>query len=92
VAEPLVYNLGNLCRRLRLPALIEKWSLTSLQQRLVKTVGRLIPHARYYRSQLDDGHLTLRLNQALKKEIPVQDSRYVIPLDIAQIYIDELLQ
>jgi hypothetical protein len=27
---------------------IRKWSLTSLQRRLVKTGGRLIKHARYY--------------------------------------------
>ena len=33
-------NLGNLWRRLVLPKRIEKWSLTSLQQRLVKTGGR----------------------------------------------------
>jgi hypothetical protein len=28
---------------------IGKWSLTSLQQRLAKTGGRLVKHARYYR-------------------------------------------
>jgi hypothetical protein len=33
----LAYNLGNLWRRLALPRGIENWSLTSLQQRLVKT-------------------------------------------------------
>ncbi len=44
----IAYNLGNLWRRLALPAPIGKWSLTSLQQRLVKTGGRLIKHARYY--------------------------------------------
>ena len=33
-------------RRLVLPKRIEGWSLTSLQQRLVKTGGRLIKHAR----------------------------------------------
>ena len=33
----LAYNLGNLWRRLALPKRIENWSLTSLQQRLVKT-------------------------------------------------------
>jgi hypothetical protein len=33
----VAYNLGNLWRRLVLPAKIDKWSLTSLQQRLVKT-------------------------------------------------------
>ena len=35
----LTYNLGNLWRRLVLPARIATWSLTSLQQRLVKTGG-----------------------------------------------------
>ena len=44
----IAYNLGNLWRRLVLPKRIENWSLTSLQQRLVKTGGRLIKHARYY--------------------------------------------
>jgi hypothetical protein len=33
----LAYNLGSLWRRLALPKRIENWSLTSLQQRLVKT-------------------------------------------------------
>ena len=33
----IAYNLGNLWRRLVLPKGIESWSLTSLQQRLVKT-------------------------------------------------------
>ena len=44
----LAYNLRNLWRRLPLPKRIENWSLTSLQQRLVKTGGRLVKHARYY--------------------------------------------
>lgn len=39
---------GNLWRRLTLPRGIENWSLTNQQQRLVKTGGRLIKHARYY--------------------------------------------
>jgi hypothetical protein len=38
----LAYNLGNLWRRLELPAGIDRWWLTSLQQRLVKTGGRLV--------------------------------------------------
>jgi hypothetical protein len=41
----LAYNLGNLWRRLVLPAGIDTWSLTSHQQRLVKTGGRLVKHA-----------------------------------------------
>jgi hypothetical protein len=35
----LAYNLGNLWRRLALPARIANWSLTSSQQRRVKTGG-----------------------------------------------------
>jgi hypothetical protein len=53
----LAYNLGNLWRRLGLPRGIENWSLTSLQQRLVKSGGRLVKHARYYWLLLAEGHL-----------------------------------
>jgi hypothetical protein len=55
----LAYNLGNLWR-LALPRRIENWSLTSLQQRLVKTGGRLVKHARYYWLLLAEGHLNRR--------------------------------
>ncbi len=44
----IAYNLGDLWRRLALPKAVGNWSLTSLQQRLVKPGGRLIKHARYY--------------------------------------------
>ena len=44
----LAYNLGNLWRRLALPVGITDWSLTSLQQRLENTGGRLVKRARYY--------------------------------------------
>jgi Transposase DDE domain group 1 len=57
----LGYNLGNLWRRLALPARIGKWSLTSLQERLVKTGGRLIQHARHYWLLLAESHLSRRL-------------------------------
>ena len=61
----IAYNLGNLWRRLVLPQRIEKWSLTSLQQRLVKTGGRLVKHARYYWLMLAESHLTRRLFGAM---------------------------
>jgi Transposase DDE domain group 1 len=57
----IAYNLGNLWRRLALPTRVANWSLTSLQQRLVKTGGRLIKHARYYWLLLAESHLTRRL-------------------------------
>jgi Transposase DDE domain group 1 len=57
----LAYNLGNLWRRLVLPKRIDAWSLTSLRQRLVKTGGRMVKHARYYWLLLAEGHLHRRL-------------------------------
>jgi Transposase DDE domain group 1 len=65
----IAYNLGNLCRRLVLPARIDRWSLTSLQQRLAKTGGRLVKHARYYWLLLAEGHLTRRLFGAMLSRI-----------------------
>jgi len=44
-----------------LPKKIENWSLTSLQQRLVKKGGRLVEHARYYWLMLAESHLTKSL-------------------------------
>jgi hypothetical protein len=57
----IAYNLGNLLRRLVLPLTIGSWSLTSLQQRLFKTGGCLIRHARYFTLQLVESYLTGRL-------------------------------
>ena len=65
----IAYNLGNLWRRLVLPKRIDNWSLTSLQQRLVKTGGRLIKHARYLWLLLAEGHLTRRLFGAMVRRM-----------------------
>ena len=65
----IAYNLGNLWRRLVLPRRIGNWSLTSLQQRLVKTGGRLLKHARYYWLLLAESHLTRRLFGAMARRI-----------------------
>jgi hypothetical protein len=65
----LAYNLGNLWRRLVMPKKIDHWSLTSLQQRLVKTGGRLVKHARYYWLLLAEGHLTRRVFGAILRRI-----------------------
>ena len=61
----IAYNLGNLWRRLVLPQTIGNWSLTSLQQRLVKTGGKLVKHGRYYWLLLEESHLTRRLFGAM---------------------------
>lgn len=65
----IAYNLGNLGRGLLLPKTIDNWSLTSLQQRLVKTGGRLIDHARYCWLLLAESHLTRWLFGAMVRRI-----------------------
>jgi len=52
-----------------LPKKINHWSLTSLQQRLVKTGGRLVKHARYYWLLLAEGHLTRQVFGAILRRI-----------------------
>jgi hypothetical protein len=65
----IAYNLGNLWRRLVLPARIDSWSLTSCQQRLLKTGGRLVKHARYYWLLLAESHLTRRIFGEMLRKI-----------------------
>ena len=65
----IAYNLGSLWRRLVLPQRIGNWPLTSLQQRLVKTGGRQIEHARYYWLLLAESHVTWRLFRAMVQRI-----------------------
>ncbi len=63
------YNPGNLWRRLAPPAKFDNWPLMSLQQRLVKTGGRLVKHARYRWLLLAEGHLTRRLFESTVRRI-----------------------
>jgi len=63
------YRHGTKARGLALPLGVGNWSLTSLQQRLVKTGGRLIKHARYYWLLLAEGHLKRRLCEAMLRRI-----------------------
>src|ERR671914_13466 len=43
----LAYNLANFLRTLALPNQIERWSLTSLREKVVKIGAKVITHARY---------------------------------------------
>jgi hypothetical protein len=65
----IAHNLGNLWRRLVLPRKIENWALTSLQQRLVKTGGRLVKHARYHWLVLAESHRTRRLFESMVRRM-----------------------
>jgi hypothetical protein len=51
------YRLRPKWQRLALPTRVATWSLTSLQQRLMKTGGQLIKHARYYWLLLAESHV-----------------------------------
>jgi hypothetical protein len=51
------------------PKRIGHWSLMSVQQRLVKTGGRLITHGRYDWLLLAESHLIRRLCGALARRI-----------------------
>ena len=48
----LAYDLGNFFRRLALPEAIKRWSLTSIQTRLIKICGCLVRQARWLVFQL----------------------------------------
>ena len=43
----LAYNLANFLRTLALPGEMERWSLTSLREKVVKIGAKVIAHARY---------------------------------------------
>ena len=62
-------SLRNLWRLLALPKRIDTWSLTSLQQRLLRTGGRLVKHAQYYWLLLAEGHLTRNLFGAILRRL-----------------------
>jgi hypothetical protein len=48
--------------------LLATWSLTNLQQRLLKTGERLIKHARYYWLLQAESHLTRRFFPSLSAQ------------------------
>jgi hypothetical protein len=65
----IAYDMGNLWRHLVLPRRIANWSLTSMQQRLVKTGGRLLKDARYHWLLLAESHLTRRLFRSMLRRM-----------------------
>lgn len=65
----LAYNLGNFMRRLALPEVMKRWSLTSLQTRLIKTGGRLVRHARRLVFQLAEVLVTREMLTGILERI-----------------------
>jgi hypothetical protein len=65
----LAYNLGNFVRRLALPESIKRWSLTSVQTRLIKMGGRLVRHARRLVFQLAEVLVTREMLTGILERI-----------------------
>ena len=75
----LGYNLANFLRTLALPDGIEKWSLTSLREKLVKIGAKLVVHGRYMTFQMAEvavpRDLFRRILQMIDGLRPVQIAR-----------------
>ena len=50
----LAYNLGNFMRTLALPREVEHWSMTTLQEKLIKIGAKIVRHGRYVTFQMAD--------------------------------------
>lgn len=61
----LAYNLGNFLRQLALPKPIQNWSLTTLQEKLVKVGAKVTRHAKYVFFQLAEVVVPRRLFAAI---------------------------
>jgi hypothetical protein len=48
----LAYNLANFLRTLALPPEFERWSLTTIREKLIKIGGKVVAHARYTTFQM----------------------------------------
>ena len=48
----LAYNLGNFMRTLAMPKTAERWSLTSLREKLIKIGAKVVNHGRYVTFQM----------------------------------------
>jgi hypothetical protein len=57
----LAYNLGNFMRTLAMPKTVERWSMTSLREKLIKIGAKVVRHGRYVTFQLAEVAVPCRL-------------------------------
>jgi len=57
----LAYNIGNFMRTLAMPKTVERWSLTSLREKLIKIGAKVVSHGRYVTFQLAEVAVPRRL-------------------------------
>ena len=65
----LAYNLGTFMRTLVLPEGVERWSLTTLRERLVKIGARVVSHGRCVTFQMAEVAVPRRLFAAVLRLI-----------------------
>jgi hypothetical protein len=65
----LAYNLANFFRTLVLPNEVERWSLTSLREKVVKIGAKIIAHARYTTFQMAEVALPRHLFRCILEMI-----------------------
>lgn len=73
----LAYNLGNFMRTLALPKEVEHWSLTTLQDKLVKIGAKVVRHGRYVTFQLAEVAVPMELFRKILSLIDVLRRRPV---------------
>src|SRR3712207_739852 len=61
----LAYNLGTFLRTLALPEGVERWSLTTLREKLVKIGAKVVSHGRYVTFQMAEVAVPRRLFAAV---------------------------
>jgi len=67
---PLAYNLGNLLlRRLVLPRGVKQWSLSRLEEKLVKIAAKVVMHARCVFFQMAEVAILRRQSAAILDRI-----------------------
>jgi hypothetical protein len=70
----LAYNLANVVRILVLPDVVERWSLTSLREKVVMIGAKIIAHARYTTFQMAEVALPRNLFRRIL-EMMIEDLR-----------------
>ncbi|HLO05699.1 MAG TPA: IS1380 family transposase [Terriglobales bacterium] len=61
----LAYNLGNFMRTLAMPKTVERWSLTSLREKLIKIGAKVVRHGRYVMFQLAEVAVSRQMFQEI---------------------------
>ena len=65
----LAYNVGNFLRSMVLPRRINRWTLTTLREKLIKIGAKVIKHAKYVTFQIAEVAIPRNLFALILKKI-----------------------